>query len=41
MYLFSLVKSVFQRRDRGIMPSDNTFAKNIVKRICRYLDFAK
>lgn len=41
VYLFSLVKSVFQRKDSGIMPSDKTFTRNIVKRICRYLDFAK
>ena len=41
VYLFVLVKQAFQRRDSGIMPSDKTFAKNIVTRICRYLDFAK
>lgn len=41
VYLFSLVKQAFQKQDRSIMPSDNTFAKNIVTRICRYLDFAK
>ena len=41
VYLFSLVKSGFQRKDSGIMPSDKTFTRNIVKRICRYLDFAK
>lgn len=41
VYLFSLVKRAFQPRDRRIMPSDKTYTRNIVKRICRYLDFAK
>lgn len=39
-YLFRLVKQAFQRRDKGLMPSDNTFAKNIVSRITAYLSMA-
>ena len=41
IYLFRLVKQVFQKQDRGLMPSDETFAKNIVSRITAYLSMAK
>ena len=40
-YLFRLVKQAFQKQDKGLMPSDDTFTKNIISRITAYLSMAK
>lgn len=41
VYMFRLVKEAFQKRDSKLMPSDQTFTKNIVGRIHAYLSMVQ
>ena len=41
VFMYYLAKSVFQKRDERLMPSDQTLADNLTSRIFAYLDSAK
>lgn len=41
IYMFVLAKSAFQKRDKRLLPSDETFSKNIISRIKAYLQRTK